>query len=270
MAFQSTFPFEPNAGLADALAVLRALPVREGHWDEMRDASGVLREPWRRFFELLGEDGIADLDQDAASIARQIRDNDISYNVYADNGESRPRSLDLLPFLIDEAEWTGIERGVKQRAHLLNAIVADVYGQQTLLQRGLLPPALVFGHPGYLRAVKDYVPPGGQYLRLVAIDLARAPNGRWTVMAYRTEAPFGLGYALENRMIVASLFTDPFRTMRVSRLAASFSQLVATLAQLARATMRGARDEAPHIALSHPGRIAKPTSSTRSSRVILA
>ncbi|TAL93396.1 MAG: hypothetical protein EPN73_21900, partial [Paraburkholderia sp.] len=266
MAFQSTFPFEPNAGLADALAVLRALPVREGHWDEMRDASGVLREPWRWFFELLGEDGIAGLDQDAASIARQIRDNDISYNVYADNGESRPWSLDLLPFLIDEAEWAGIERGVKQRAHLLNAIVADVYGQQTLLQRGLLPPALVFGHPGYLRAVKDYVPPGGQYLQLVAIDLARAPNGRWTVMAHRTEAPSGLGYALENRMIVASLFTDPFRTMRVSRLAASFSQLVATLAQLARATMRGARDEAPHIALLTPG----PYSETYFEHTFLA
>ncbi|MGF6777121.1 circularly permuted type 2 ATP-grasp protein [Paraburkholderia sp. GAS334] len=266
MAFQSTFPFEPNAGLADALAVLRALPVREGHWDEMRDASGTLREPWRRFFELLGEEGVADLDQDAASIAQQIRDNDISYNVYADNGESRPWSLDLLPFLIDEAEWAEIERGVTQRAHLLNAIVADVYGPQTLLQRGLLPPALVFGHPGYLRAVKDYVPPGGQYLQFVAIDLARAPNGGWTVMAHRTEAPSGLGYALENRMIVSGLFTDPFRTMRVSRLASSFSQLVGTLAQLARATMRAGHDEAPHIALLTPG----PYSETYFEHTFLA
>jgi uncharacterized circularly permuted ATP-grasp superfamily protein/uncharacterized alpha-E superfamily protein len=266
LAFQSTFPFEPNAGLADALAVLRALPVREGHWDEMRDASGTLREPWRRFFELLGEEGVADLDQDAASIAQQIRDNDISYNVYADNGESRPWSLDLLPFLIDEAEWAEIERGVTQRAHLLNAIVADVYGPQTLLQRGLLPPALVFGHPGYLRAVKDYVPPGGQYLQFVAIDLARAPNGGWTVMAHRTEAPSGLGYALENRMIVSGLFTDPFRTMRVSRLASSFSQLVGTLARLARATMRAGHDEAPHIALLTPG----PYSETYFEHTFLA
>ncbi|CAG4912190.1 circularly permuted type 2 ATP-grasp protein [Paraburkholderia saeva] len=266
MAFQSTFPFEPNAGLADALALLRALPVRDGHWDEMRDASGALREPWRGFFELLGEDGVADLDQDAASVAQQIRDNDISYNVYADNGESRPWSLDLLPFLIAEDEWAEIERGVMQRAHLLNAIVADVYGQQTLLQRGLLPPALVFGHPGYLRAVKDYVPPGGQYLQSVAIDLARAPNGCWTVMAHRTEAPSGLGYALENRMIVSGLFTDPFRAMRVSRLAPSFSQLVGTLAQLARATMSGAQDEAPHIALLTPG----PYSETYFEHTFLA
>ena len=124
-----------------------------------------------------------------------------------------------------------------QRAHLLNAIVADIYGPQTLLQRGQLPPALVFGHPGYLRPVKGFMPPGGQYLQVVALDLARAPNGNWTVMAHRTEAPSGLGYALENRLIVSSLFADPFRRHARQRLAPSYSQLIATLAQSARSTM---------------------------------
>ncbi|MEA3125284.1 MAG: hypothetical protein QOD67_2303, partial [Caballeronia sp.] len=176
---------------------LRAVPVREGHWDELRDASGQLRAPWRQFFELLGDDGIAGLDRATASIAQQVRDNDISYNVYADKGEPRPWALDLLPFLIEEGEWSVIERAVTQRAKLLNAIVADIYGPQTLLHDGLLPPALVFGHPGYLRSVKGFVPPGAQYLQLVAVDLTRAPNGAWTVMAHRTEAPSGLGYALE-------------------------------------------------------------------------
>ncbi|MDI7046693.1 circularly permuted type 2 ATP-grasp protein, partial [Escherichia coli] len=187
----------------------------EGHWDELRDASGALREPWRQFFERLGEDGIARLEDHRASIAQQIRDNDISYNVYADNGEPRPWALDLLPFLISEAEWAHIERGVTQRAHLLNAIVADIYGPQRLLERGQLPPALVFGHPGYLRSVKGFTPPGGQYLQVVAVDLARTPGGQWTVMAHRTEAPSGLGYALENRLIVSALFADPFRAMHV-------------------------------------------------------
>ncbi|MGF6595446.1 putative circularly permuted ATP-grasp superfamily protein/putative alpha-E superfamily protein [Paraburkholderia sp. GAS448] len=266
MAFQSTFPFEPTAGLADALAVLRALPAREGHWDELRDPDGALREPWRRFFELMGEDGIAGLDHDVASVAQQIRDNDISYNVYADKGESRAWALDLLPFLIDEDEWAEIERGVTQRAHLLNAIVADIYGPQTLLQRGLLPPALVFGHPGYLRPVKGYTPPGGQYLQFVAIDLAKADNGSWTVMSHRTEAPSGLGYALENRVIVSGLFPEPFREMRVSRLAPSFSKLVGTLAHLARATMPEGEDGSPHIALLTPG----PYSETYFEHTFLA
>lgn len=267
MAFQSTFPFEATAAHADALSLLRVLPVREGHWDELLDASGALRAPWREFFERLGEDGIARLDHSTASVAQQIRDNDISYNVYADKGEPRPWALDLLPFLIDEDEWAEIERGVMQRAQLLNAVVADVYGPQTLLKRGQLPPALVFGHPGYLRPVKGFSPPGGQYLQVVAVDLARAPNGGWTVMSHRTEAPSGLGYALENRLIVSSQFADPFRSLHVSRLAPTYSQLMATLVQAARAAMRGdAADRSPHIALLTPG----PFSETYFEHVFLA
>jgi uncharacterized circularly permuted ATP-grasp superfamily protein/uncharacterized alpha-E superfamily protein len=274
LAFQSTFPFEASTASADASSQLRLLPGYEGHWDELRDASGALREPWRQFFEQLGEDGVARLEDHYASVAQQIRENDISYNVYADNGESRPWALDLLPFLISEDEWAHIERGVTQRAHLLNAIVADIYGPQTLLERGQLPPALVFGHPGYLRSVKGYTPPGGQYLQVVAVDLARTPGGDWTVMAHRTEAPSGLGYALENRLIVAGLFADPFRSMRVSRLAPTYSQLIATLAQAAQATMRhdqdgdgdARADSSPHIALLTPG----PFSETYFEHVFLA
>ncbi|MDR5733712.1 circularly permuted type 2 ATP-grasp protein [Caballeronia sp. LZ025] len=269
MAFQSTLPFDATASRIELLTLLRALPAREGRWDELRDASGRLREPWRHFFELLGEQGIARLDDNVAAVAQQVRDNDITYNVYADNGEPRAWSLDLLPLVIDEDEWAAIERGVAQRARLMEAIVADVHGPQTLLQRGLLPGALVFGHPGYLRSVKGFLPPNGRFLQIVAVDLARSPSGTWTVIAHRTEAPSGLGYALENRLIVASLFTEPFRAMRVSRLASMYSQLVATLAQAARATMRddeADRNDAPHIALLSPG----PFSETYFEHVFLA
>ncbi|NML34367.1 circularly permuted type 2 ATP-grasp protein [Paraburkholderia antibiotica] len=282
MAFQSTLPFEASAQRADASSLLRLLPGHDGHWDELRDASGALREPWRQFFALLGEDGIARLADHNASIAQQIRDNDISYNVYADNGKSRPWALDLLPFLIGESEWARIERGVTQRAHLLNAIVADIYGPQTLLEHGQLPPALVFGHPGYLRSVKGFAPPRGQYLQVVALDLARSPDGDWSVIAQRTEAPSGLGYALENRLIVSTLFAEPFRSLRVSRLAPIYSQLIATLVQTAQATLRDGEGGAasassasassaasvtsPHIALLTPG----PYSETYFEHVFLA
>jgi uncharacterized circularly permuted ATP-grasp superfamily protein/uncharacterized alpha-E superfamily protein len=270
LAFQSTLPFDTAAAPIDALALLRALPPREGHWDELRDAGGQLREPWRQFFDLLGEAGIARLEENVAAVARQVRENDITYNVYADNGEPRAWSLDLLPLVIDEDEWAVIERGVAQRARLMEAIMADVYGPQTLLERGLLPSALVFGHPGYLRAVKGFVPPTGRFLQIVAVDLARAPSGAWTVIAHRNEAPSGLGYALENRLIVASLFAEPFREMRVSRLASTYSALIATIAQAARTTMR--KDEgdtshdAPHIALLSPG----PYSETYFEHIFLA
>ncbi|MFP4592539.1 circularly permuted type 2 ATP-grasp protein [uncultured Ralstonia sp.] len=267
MSFQSTLPLDTAGVHADVLALLRTLPAREGHWDELRAASGALRAPWRRFFELLGEPGVAGLDHARASVAQQVRDNDISYNVYADKGEPRPWALELLPFLIDEAQWADIEHGVAQRAQLLNAIVADVYGPQTLLARGLLPPALVFGHPGYLRAVRGFTPPGGQYLQIVAADLVCAPDGTWTVMSHRAEAPSGLGYALENRLIVSSLFADPFRELHVARLAPTYSQLIGTLAAAARTTMHGDEgDDSPHIVLLTPG----PFSETYFEQAFLA
>lgn len=276
MPTQSTLPFDAAAHDDEPAAPLRTLPVRGGHWDELHTPQGALREPWRQFFALLGKPGVAGLEGAADSVARQVRENDITYNVYADGGGPRPWALDLLPLIIGEDEWARIERGVAQRARLLNEIVADIYGPQTLLARGLVPPALVFGHPGYLRAVKGFAPPDGQYLQTVALDLARAPDGEWTVVSHRTEAPSGLGYLLENRLIVSGLFAEPFRAMRVHRLAPTYSQLVGTLASAARALLRaesgkgaGERESeggSPHIVLLTPG----PFSETYFEHAFLA
>jgi uncharacterized circularly permuted ATP-grasp superfamily protein len=90
LSFQSILPFDATAPLALAPSYLRSLPPRAGHWDELCDENGMLREPWRQFFALLGEEGAAGLEQARESVARQVRDNDISYNVYADKGEPRP------------------------------------------------------------------------------------------------------------------------------------------------------------------------------------
>ncbi len=80
---------------------------------------------------------------------------------------------------------------------LLNAIVDDVYGPQTLLHEGFLPPALVFGHPGYLRSVKGFTPPGGQYLQVVAVDLAREPTARGS--SWRTAPRRRRGSAMRSK-----------------------------------------------------------------------
>ncbi len=81
-----------------------------------------MRESWRRFFELLGVEGFADLDRRLDVVARQIHENGMTYTVYADEGPPRPWSLDLLPFVVEDAEWREIEAGVAQRAALLEAI----------------------------------------------------------------------------------------------------------------------------------------------------
>jgi uncharacterized circularly permuted ATP-grasp superfamily protein/uncharacterized alpha-E superfamily protein len=180
---------------------------------------------------------------------RLIRENGVTYNVYGDpRGMDRPWVLDPIPLVIGAEEWAKLARGLDQRARLLNALLADLYGKQETLKERLLPPELVFGCPAFLRPVHGAEPPGGVYLHLYATDLARAPDGNFWVMSDRTQAPSGAGYALENRIVVSRLLPQLFRDCRVERLAPFFSALRESLASLA---PRG-RDQ-PRVVLLTPG-----------------
>ena len=195
--------------------------------------ANLVSRSWATFFNFLGTDGFHDLNRRNANLRRQIRDNGVTYNVYADaNGPQRPWSLDLFPMILSPEDWAEIEVGIKQRTRLLNHVMADVYGPQTLLSKGLLPAALVQGHPGYLRAMQGVQPAGGMFLHIAAFDLARGPDGRWWVVSQRTQAPSGLGYLLENRLTISLLFPEAFREMKVQRLAASYKALVDSMRAL--------------------------------------
>lgn len=207
-----------------------------------------LAGPWAGFFEHLGAGGFDDLPRRAISLARQIRDNGVTYNVYADaDGPQRPWSLDLFPLIVSPESWAQIETGVQQRVRVLDRVVADVYGPQQLLAEGLLPPALVQGHPGYLRAMHGVKPPGDTWLHIAAFDLARGPDGNWWVVSQRTQAPSGLGYLLENRLAIARQFPQAFEALRVQRLAATYSAMMEGLQRMCPA------GQPPHIALLTPG-----------------
>lgn len=244
---------ESAAQLAAALAPTAAA----GHFDELRGAAAPARtaptdriagatsapisiannqglsRPWADFFEQLGPEGFPDLDRRMASLQRQVRDNGITYNVYADaDGPQRPWSVDLFPLILSQHDWAHIERGVLQRARLLDRVMADVYGPQELLRTGLLPSALVQGHPGYLRPMHGVQPVGGTHLPIAAFDMARDAQGGWWVVTQRTQAPSGLGYLLENRLLISRLFPEAFSQMHVQRLAATYRALLDGLRQM--------------------------------------
>jgi len=207
-----------------------------------------LSKAWTQFFEKLPDPSAIKLSQRLASLDRQIRDNGVTYNVYADeNGPQRPWSLDLFPLIIEANSWQTIEAGITQRMKLLELVLADVYGPQQLLNRGLLPPALVQGHPGYLRAMHGVKPVGGTHLHVAAFDLARGPDGNWWVVSQRCQAPSGLGYLLENRLAISSQFPEAFEAMRVQRLAGTYRALMDSLK-----TMSPAGADS-HLALLTPG-----------------
>ena len=211
-------------------------------------ASTEMTVAWADFFKTLENASAPDMDQRAASLARQVRDNGITYNVYADaDGPQRPWSLDLFPLVVDATCWTRIEAGVLQRVRLLEHIIADMYGPQVLLKKGFLPSALVQGHPGYLRAMHGVTPVGGRYLHIAAFDLARGPDGNWWVVGQRTQAPSGLGYLLENRLAISAQFPQAFQALRVQRLAGTYRALMDSIRQMSPHGVDA------HLALLTPG-----------------
>lgn len=236
-----------NSSLAEEVTQLAPL-AKAGHFDELHHDGSTLAAHWKTFFEQLEPSGLVDLDQKTQELNRQIRENGITYNVYADEyGPQRPWSVDLFPLIIDAAAWQEIECGVLQRACLLEAIMADVYGDQHLLKEGLIPPALVHGHPGYMRSMHGVKPQGNKHLHIIAFDLARAPDGKWSVLSQRTQAPSGLGYLLENRNLIARQFSKTYESMQISPLAHAYRDLIDSLKSQSPAGSNA------HITLLTPG-----------------
>ncbi len=245
-----------------ALATQAALRGRDGHWDELHAELTQPNTPptgmaplWRRFWQTNGVAGWQDLQARAERVRRRVQEDGATYNVYSDaeggGSSSHVWPLELLPLLIQPSEWQHIEAGVRQRARLLNATLADVYGASgRLLSEGLLPASLVLAHPQYLRPMKGCVPLGGVHMHLAAFDLARAPDGLWWVVGQRTQAPSGLGYMLENRLLIAEQFPEAFRDLGVQRLAGAFRTLLQGLIKLAPPPEAG---EPTRVALLSPG-----------------
>lgn len=233
-----------------ARTLLAIYPQSARRYDEMLLADGAVRAHWRQFFIHLDSIAPDEMRRRLDFVDRRIQENGVTYNVYADpGGADRPWALDPVPLIIPPDEWAAVSVAVNQRARLLNAILADIYGEQTLLAEGLLPPALVYGQHGYLWPCRGIKPPGGVWLHNYAVDLARAPNGRWWVIADRTQAPSGAGYALENRLVVSRVFPEMFRDLNVQHMADFFRDQLDGLTALAPLDP----GESPSVVLLTPG-----------------
>src|SRR5271154_6734317 len=142
--------------------------LRPGSRDELLAEDGKLRSMWRPFFEHIQTLGLDELTRRWEEAKELIRENGVTYRVYGDpRGMYRPWQLDPLPLLISAAESKIIEAGLIQRARLLEAILADLYGPQQLLRGGHIPPALVFANPAFWRPCHGVPVSNHTYLHLL-------------------------------------------------------------------------------------------------------
>lgn len=164
-------------------------------------------------------------------IDMRVREIGIAHDLFADPSRSlQPWHLDIVPLVFPADEWALIETAVVQRARLLEAILADIYGPQDLMRRGVIPPQLVFADPSYLRACHGIQPLGAR-IQFFAADLTRGPDGTWRIVDTHTETPAGIAYALANRTIITHVCGDIFNASRAIRLAHYFERMQEALAQ---------------------------------------
>lgn len=202
--------------IVDPIAGYR--PHADGH-DEMMDANGVIREHWAGVATAYRALGTAELARRRDEIEMLLEQDGVTYNNPAEqHRQSRAWTLDPVPFIVPSDEWTIIERGMIQRAELLDLVLRDLYGERRLLRTGVVPPGMILSDPQFVRACDGIRVAGDRQLVVFGADLARSTDGSWVALGQRTQAPSGAAYALENRRVMSRVFPHLFRTTGVERL----------------------------------------------------
>ncbi len=224
--------------------------------DELVGPAGEVLGPSRDLAASVDLLGTAGLLTRRAQARRLVEDDGVTYGTHdgTRDGERegvspvRGWALDPLPVVLDAGEWAALEPRLAERVELLDAVLADLYGPRRLLRSGVVPAEIVLGHPGFLRPADQVRLPSARQLFLAATDLGRGPDGEWLVLADRTQAPSGVGYAMENRRVVSRVLPGLYRDTPLERLRAFFHTVRAALQEAAPTTA-----EAPRVVLLTPG-----------------
>ncbi|GBQ32703.1 circularly permuted type 2 ATP-grasp protein [Gluconacetobacter azotocaptans] len=229
--------------------------------DEMVDGRGGVRPHWRGLLGAISDLGHRDLLERARQMARALHDQ----TGIAGGTPPLAGGCDPVPLLLTAQEFDRLGDGIVQRARILEDTLRDLYGPRTLLADGVLPPALVYPAPGFLR-MGDHPGPGWdvpprQFLSFYSADLIRGPDGGWRVVADRVARANGIGRALENRRQMARVLPELFSGREVRRLTPFFESWQDSLQRLA-----GLSDRNPGLALLTPG----PRGPQWAEHVILA
>lgn len=210
----------------------------EAVWHEHLTPDGAPRMGWGEvckfldlasFSELQALDAALDesLAEQLAVVAARTDSDDDDEGVPDDD----PR-LDPVPLVIAADEWQGLEAGLRQRARVLEAVLADWYGPQQTLRDGVVPAAQVIGDCRYQRACRALPPPGGAWLHLTGCDLLRGADGAWRAIGDHVQSAAGVGSALENRLAVARCLPELFARTGVRRLQPFFQDIRDQIAAL--------------------------------------
>lgn len=152
-----------------------------------------------------------------SELERRLQDNSATYRNAPQSGDKRDWRMDPVPFMLGKDAWAALESGVVERAGRVERVLGDLMTTQTLLRQNRYDPGLLFADPDYLVGAHKLVP-RSQWLRFLAMDVARDAEGQWRVYSDITRPPGGLGYVLERRVNLARVLGFMTRRLPLRRL----------------------------------------------------
>ncbi len=130
-------------------------------------------------------------------------------------GEDRPFPLDLIPRILDAAEWDTITRAVAQRVRTLECFLADVYGAGNVFADRVVPRRLVLSSAHFHRAAYGIEPANGVRVHVSGVDLIRDETGEFRVLEDNVRIPSGVSHVIENRRALSQTLPSLFAEARV-------------------------------------------------------
>lgn len=150
---------------------------------------GAPRPGYAELFDALAGTDLADLrDQ----VNRHLAERNVTFG-------SRPFIVDPIPRLIAAAEWEELTTGLAQRARGLNCFLLDAYGEQRIVEAGVLSRDAIREAEGFEPDLMGRLPSGAPPAAIVGFDVVREPSGRFLVLEDNLRTPSGFEYALAAR-----------------------------------------------------------------------
>ena len=157
----------------------------------------------------------------------------VTFNVYGnEDGSERIFPFDPVPRIIPAEVWAGIEAGLIQRVRALNAFMADIYGEGSILKDDVVPRDLIVGSPQFRHAAVGIKLPHNTFVTVAGIDLVRGSDGRFMVLEDNVRTPSGVSYVIQNRVIMTRLMPELIRTLKVRSVEQYPADLLASLREL--------------------------------------
>ncbi len=185
-------------------------------FDEMFERGNLPRPDARALAAFIDSLPPGELAQRQTAAERALLHMGITFNVYGDGaGTERIFPFDLVPRIVSAAEWTVIERGLKQRIRALNQFIDDLYHRQQIVKDGVFPLELLTSATSYRQACAGMTPPRGIWCHITGTDLVRDASGQVYVLEDNLRCPSGVSYVLQNRQVIKRTFPQLFASSRI-------------------------------------------------------